>query len=98
VRLPQRHKAFLERYGGGMFNVIDIFAADELVAVNDAEFPDRDLIAVAPVGTGDHWGFPVHHGHCHDEVWLHHDDGVREPHRRRLPHLRRRTRPAAAVT
>jgi hypothetical protein len=38
-----------------------------------------DLVAVAPVGTGDYWGFPVVDGRCLDEVWFHfHDAGDAE--------------------
>ncbi|MFD0743167.1 hypothetical protein ACFQ1L_16295 [Phytohabitans flavus] len=52
---------------------------EDLRSVNDREFPDRTFIAVAPVGTGDHWGFPVTDGRCHDEVWFHfHDAGAPE--------------------
>jgi hypothetical protein len=34
------------------------------------EFPDRTFVASAPVGSGDHWGFQVIDGRCHDEVWF----------------------------
>ncbi|WP_239159338.1 SMI1/KNR4 family protein [Winogradskya humida] len=43
---------------------------------NDQEFPDRSFVAVAAVGTGDHWGFPVEEGRCLEQVWFHfHDAG-----------------------
>lgn len=58
------YKAFMVRYGGGMFGSVELFPIvsresdhdDDLLSVNDREFPDRTFVAVAPVGTGDHWG------------------------------------------
>ena len=87
VVLPAKYKEFMMRYGGGVFGFVELFpivihAADDgedLRSVNDREFPDRTFIAVAPVGTGDHWGFPVVDGRCRDEVWFQfHDAGEPE--------------------
>ncbi|MBL6280293.1 hypothetical protein JMF97_29445 [Micromonospora fiedleri] len=70
------------RYGGGMVGCVELFPIvsagsgdDDVESVNDREFPDRTFIAIAPVGTGDHWGFPVDDGHCRAEVWFHFHDG-----------------------
>ncbi len=88
VTLPDRYKAFMSRYGGGLFGFVELFPVaavageriDDLLTVNDLEFPDRSFVAVAPVGTGDHWCFPVTAGRCHEEVWFHfHDDPAHEP-------------------
>jgi hypothetical protein len=75
--LPDQYKTFMMRYGGGMFGFVELFpighrpdAAEDLVSVNRDEFPDGSFLAVAPVGTGDHWGFPVDAGRCADEVWI----------------------------
>lgn len=52
----------------------------EVWTENDRYFPDRDFVAVAEVGTGDYWRFPVTDGRCHEQVWFHfHDGGDREP-------------------
>jgi hypothetical protein len=83
VILPAKYKSFMMRHGGGMFGFVDIFPVvshspngDDLTSVNKREFPGRDFVAIAPVGTGDHWGFPVIDGRCRDEVWFHfHDAG-----------------------
>ncbi len=83
VALPDKYKDFMTRYGGGIFGFVQLFplvpapsAADDLRTANDQEFPDRDFVAVAPVGTGDHWGFPVVDGRCSDQAWFHfHDTG-----------------------
>jgi antitoxin YobK len=84
VVLPDKYKTFMIRYGGGAFGFVDLFPVvaepeehdDDLWAVNSREFPDRSFVAVAPVGTGDCWGFPVTDGRCHDEIWFHfHDAG-----------------------
>ncbi|MET8151795.1 SMI1/KNR4 family protein [Actinoplanes sp. NPDC049668] len=85
VILPSKYKAFMRNYGGGMFGFVDLLPViaepgdDDLLAVNDREFSDRGFVAVAPVGTGDYWGFPVAGGRCHDEVWFRfHDAGEPE--------------------
>jgi hypothetical protein len=79
VTLPAKYKTFMTRYGGGMFGFVDLFPIADLLSVNDHEFPDRTFVAVAPVGTGDHWGFPVTNGLCDNEVWFHlHESGDRE--------------------
>jgi antitoxin YobK len=76
VVLPDRYKAFMMRYGGGAFGFVDLFPLmpvsgwDDLRTINDREFPDRSFVAVAPVGTGDYWGFPVIDGRCHEQVWF----------------------------
>jgi hypothetical protein len=82
VVLPDKYKAFMMRYGGGAFGFVDLFpllpvsGCDDLHTLNDHEFPDRNFVAVAPVGTGDHWGFPVTDDRCHDQVWFRlHDAG-----------------------
>ncbi|MFV2112895.1 SMI1/KNR4 family protein [Micromonospora sp. LOL_025] len=83
VALPDKYKAFMMRYGGGAFGFVELFPIvpvpsswDDLHTLNDREFPDRSFVAVAPVGTGDHWGFPVSDGHCHEQVWFRfHDAG-----------------------
>jgi antitoxin YobK len=38
--------------------------------LSSAEFPDGSVVALAPVGTGDFWGFPVKDGQCRGEVWF----------------------------
>ena len=81
--LPQKYKTFMRRYGGGMFGFADLLPVsaagpagdsddgDDIISVSRREFPDGSFVAVAPVGTGDFWVFPVSGGQCHEEVWLH---------------------------
>ncbi|MGV9806463.1 SMI1/KNR4 family protein [Micromonospora chersina] len=85
--LPVQYKAFMMRYGGGQFGFLDLFAipsigilqeVEDVVSVSRAEFPDGSFVAVAPVGTGDYWCFPVIDRRCGDEVWFHYHD-VDEP-------------------
>ncbi|GAA2589265.1 hypothetical protein GCM10010435_79780 [Winogradskya consettensis] len=79
IALPEKYKAFIVRFGGGMFGYVELFPVvaepqeygDDLCTVNDQEFPDRSFVAVAAVGTGDHWGFPVEDGRCLEQVWFH---------------------------
>lgn len=87
VILPDKYKTFMTRYGGGMFGFLDLLPVaanpeghdDDVWTVNSREFPDRSFVAVAPVGTGDYWGFPVTDGRCRDEIWFRfHDAGEPE--------------------
>ena len=83
IAFPDKYKAFMMRYGGGIFGFVELFplapvpsGADDLRTVNDREFADRRFVAIAPAGTGDHWGFPVIDGRCSEQVWFHfHDAG-----------------------
>ncbi len=80
--LPAQYKTFMVRYGGGQFGTVELFPigpatgpATDVASVNRDEFPDRSFVAVAPVGTGDFWGFLVADGRCGDAVWFHFHDG-----------------------
>jgi hypothetical protein len=83
VGLPDKYKAFMMRYGGGVFGFVELFpvapvpvGTDNLRTLNDREFPDRSFVAVASVGTGDHWVFTVIAGRCSEQVWFRfHDAG-----------------------
>ncbi|WP_161594873.1 SMI1/KNR4 family protein [Verrucosispora sp. SN26_14.1] len=81
VTLPEKYRSFMMRYGGGMVGCVELFpiaggdSGDDVKSVNDREFPERTFIAIAPVGSGDYWGFPVDDGNCRDEVWFHFHDG-----------------------
>ena len=84
VSLPAVYKDFLRRLGGGSFLFLDLLPAvapddsdEDLLTVNTGEWKIPDFIAIAPVGTGDWWGFRVaHENRCSDAVYLwSHDDG-----------------------
>jgi hypothetical protein len=84
VTLPAKYKTLMSRYGGGQFGFVDLLPVratsarhrDDIVSVSQKEFPDGSYVAVAPVGTGDFWGFPVADARCRDEVWFcFHDAG-----------------------
>lgn len=85
VILPNKYKVFMMRYGGGMFGFVDLLPVvaddgDDICSLNRHEFPDGSFIAIAAVGTGDYWGFPVTNGHCRDQVWFrYHDADDHEP-------------------
>jgi hypothetical protein len=51
VRLPAKYREFMRHFGGGEFLFVD------LLTVNRDESPAAGFVAVAPVGTGDWWGF-----------------------------------------
>jgi SUKH superfamily protein len=83
VRLPDKYRAFMTRYGGGQLNFLDILPIEStgrqrtgMISVNQAEFPEGSFVAVAPVGTGDWWGFRAAQGVCEDAVCFRdHEDG-----------------------
>lgn len=85
VQLPDDYKEFMKRHGGGMFLFLDLLPVsgsddqeDDLVKVNLRDFADIAFVAVAPVGTGDWWGFSVTEGRCASQVsfWDHEDGSV----------------------
>jgi hypothetical protein len=58
-----------------MFGFIDLLPvqsgdADDLLKVNTGEFAIPDFLAVAPVGSGDWWGFASRQSKCGDVVSL----------------------------
>jgi hypothetical protein len=82
AQLPEKYKEFMRRYGGGQFLFVDLLPAispegrDDLLNVNQSEFTPKGFLAVAPVGTGDWWGFPTTDGICDDQVFFwDHEDG-----------------------
>lgn len=83
ARLPQKYREFMNRYGGGQFLFIDLLpvisgenSSEDLLRVN-ADAPwNGSFVAVAPVGTGDWWGFSVVNGKCKEGVdFIYHEDG-----------------------
>ncbi|WP_238005275.1 SMI1/KNR4 family protein [Dactylosporangium sp. AC04546] len=89
VIFPDKYKVFMTRYGGGVFGFVELLPLVEpdkparrgdIWSENERWFPERDFVAVAEVGTGDYWGFPVTDGRCHDQVWFHfHDQDDHKP-------------------
>lgn len=86
VHLPSKYREFMKRYGGGQFLFVDLLPAisegdrlEDLVMVNrDASWRGA-FFAVAPVGTGDWWGFSVADGVCKASVdFIYHEDGIIE--------------------
>jgi hypothetical protein len=70
-------------FGGGVFSFVELLPArspdgrsEDLLSVNTGEYAVPDFVAVAPVGTGDWWGFVSENGVCHEQVcFLDHEDG-----------------------
>jgi SUKH superfamily protein len=85
--LPSQYKTFMMHYGGGQFGSIDLLpitpnvpGREDVVSVSKREDPAGSFVAIAPVGTGDYWGFPVTNGQCINQVWIRfHDTGDPEP-------------------
>ena len=81
--LPSQYKTFMMHYGGGQFGSVDLLPVtpavpdgEDVVSVSTREDPGGLFVAVAPVGTGDYWGFPVVNGQCAEQVCFRfHDAG-----------------------
>jgi hypothetical protein len=82
VQLPSVYKNFMRQYGGGQFLCLDllpVISADDnnedVLTVNLYQSSRTNFIAVAPVGTGDWWGFSHDDGICRERVdFLDHED------------------------
>ncbi|NYH52047.1 hypothetical protein HNR06_001636 [Nocardiopsis arvandica] len=87
VSLPEAYVGFMRGYGGGQFLFLDLLTvvshgreAEDLISVNRSSPLSAGFLALAPVGTGDWWGFPVRDGACTNAVaLLDHEDGRTEP-------------------
>lgn len=83
TQLPAKYKEFMRRFGGGQFVFVDLLPAkspdgrsEDLLTVNKGDFATPNFVAVAPVGTGDWWGFASANGVCEEQVsFLDHEDG-----------------------
>ncbi|MEV6634903.1 SMI1/KNR4 family protein [Actinoplanes sp. NPDC051470] len=80
ARLPEKYKQVLTTYGGGMFGFVDLLPVrspkdgeSDVLTENTGEFAVAGFVQVAPVGSGDMWGFAVHDGVCAEAVsmWFH---------------------------
>ncbi|GIF25587.1 hypothetical protein BJ973_003865 [Actinoplanes tereljensis] len=77
LRFPEKYRQVMTTYGGGMFGFIDLLAVrDGLLRENTGAYAVAGFVSVAPVGSGDMWGFAVHDGRCEETVSMHlHDIG-----------------------
>ncbi|MEU6769008.1 SMI1/KNR4 family protein [Streptomyces sp. NPDC046853] len=86
AKFPEKYKYFMKEHGGGGFVFLDVLpvvdpdgSSEDVLEVNGGESATQDFIAVAPVGTGDWWGFAVSEGVCLDQVeFLDHENGSRK--------------------
>jgi hypothetical protein len=61
------------------YPITTVPGCEDVVSVSQREDPTGSFVAVAPVGTGDYWGFPVINVRCSDQVRFHfHDAGQPE--------------------
>jgi hypothetical protein len=75
TRLPDKFKEFMRRFGGGEFAFLELLPAvsaddrvADLLATNQGDHAMPGFVAIAPVGTGDYWGFVSTDGVCEDAV------------------------------
>ncbi|MGW7817748.1 SMI1/KNR4 family protein [Streptomyces puniciscabiei] len=87
VRLPDQYRSFMKRYGGGAFGSLDLLPAvcpagdrrEDMLEVARSEQFEVAFVPIAPVGTGDWWGFEVVEGVCREPVCMYlFEDGTLE--------------------
>ncbi|MEW2427766.1 SMI1/KNR4 family protein [Micromonospora sp. NPDC047644] len=84
TQLPSKYKRFMQVFGGGVFSFVELLPVrssdgsdEDLFSVNLGAYAVPDFVAVAPVGTGDWWGFVSEKGVCREQVdFLDHEDGT----------------------
>ncbi|ROO52906.1 SUKH superfamily protein [Micromonospora sp. Llam0] len=84
TQLPSKYKRFMQIFGGGVFSFVELLPArspdgrsEDLVSVNTGTFAVPNFVSVAPVGTGDWWGFVSEDGFCGEQVsFLDHETGA----------------------
>jgi hypothetical protein len=84
THLPSKYKRFMQAFGGGVFSFVELLPVrssdgrdEDLLSVNLGAFAVPNFVAVAPVGTGDWWGFVSENGACREQVaFLDHEDGA----------------------
>ncbi|MGI5525836.1 SMI1/KNR4 family protein [Micromonospora sp. CA-259024] len=83
THLPSKYKRFMRVFGGGVFSFVELLPAkspdgrsEDLLSVNTGIYAAPNFVAVAPVGTGDWWGFVSENGVCREQVsFLDHEEG-----------------------
>ncbi|MFF7770385.1 SMI1/KNR4 family protein [Streptomyces massasporeus] len=87
TQLPDDYVWFMQNYGGGAFGFVEILpivapepGIDDLLRTNQEGYTPSDFIAIAPVGTGDWWGFTTEGVRCSRSVhFAYHDAPDIEP-------------------
>ncbi|GAA2248102.1 SMI1/KNR4 family protein [Streptomyces indiaensis] len=87
TQLPDDYVWFMQNHGGGAFGFVEILPVvapepgiDDLLRTNQEGYTPSDFIAIAPVGTGDWWGFTTEAGRCSRSVhFAYHDAPDIEP-------------------
>lgn len=86
VEFPSDYRLFMEEFGGGRFLFVEMLPLrtgaefEESVVSATLTWGDDRFVAIAAVGTGDYWGFPVKDGRCVDTIVMacHGEDGFLE--------------------
>jgi antitoxin YobK len=84
TRLPAQYKQVMQEYGAGHFAFVELMPvrsvddSADLLSVNTGDLAVPGFVAVAPVGTGDYWGFASTDGECANQVyfWFHDDQAL----------------------
>lgn len=71
TQLSDDYVWFMRRYKGGTFGFVEILpivapepGIDDFLRINQEGYTPLYFIAIAPVGTGDWWGFTIEGGRC----------------------------------
>ena len=86
IVLPEKYKEYMLKHGGGQLLFLDVLPVvsldgrmEDLIEANQADYREFGFVAVAPVGTGDYWGFSLDSNVCREEIYFRfHEDGITE--------------------
>ncbi|GGN65087.1 hypothetical protein GCM10010112_26010 [Actinoplanes lobatus] len=77
TRLPEKYKQFMKVFGAGQFMYLGFIPPVSpdgrirgLIEKNTGEHEIPGFVAIAAVGTGDHWGFVNVDGVCSEQVYM----------------------------
>lgn len=79
IKLPEKYKYFLQRYGGGYFGYVNVYLLDaesDFYVLNHNELPIDKYLKIADNGCGDYYMFCVEEGRCLESLYFYeHDTG-----------------------
>ncbi|MEV0129403.1 SMI1/KNR4 family protein [Dactylosporangium sp. NPDC050688] len=85
VTFPQKYRQVMKTYGGGLFGYVRLLPVrapqagdDDVLEENSGPYAVPGFVSVAPVGTGDMYGFVVRDGICEEAVsmWIHDENRI----------------------
>lgn len=77
IRLPEKYKTFLLKYGGGFFGYANVYSLDKnssFYLLDHNDIPIGQYLRIADNGCGDHYLFRVDEPKCSEQVFFYEHD------------------------